>query len=57
MSDKKTKLSNSIFLGLNQHINNTFIKNYKKNIIINVKKIVILVYLKKLLTNIVIYLK
>lgn len=38
MSDKKTRLSNSLFLGPNQHINNTFIKNYKKNIIINVEK-------------------
>jgi hypothetical protein len=38
MSNKKNRLSNSIFLGHDQHINNTFIKNYKKNIIINVEK-------------------
>ena len=36
--DKKSRISNSIFLGPDQHINNTFIKNYKKNIIVNVEK-------------------
>jgi len=38
MSNKKNRILNSIFLGPDQHINNTFIKNYKKNIIINVEK-------------------
>ena len=37
--DKKIKLLNNIYLGPNQHINNTFLKNYKKNIIIKIKKI------------------